>query len=114
MVDVDVELKKIEIVKDSVHMYFNLGNSIVSGSLVALIVLLITLFFSGSLGTGLLGLSVSMVLIIALAIVYIVVFGFLNRQNNRFLKLADEWMKRIERGETLSIAAMQKQLNNRQ
>ena len=113
MVDIDIELKKIEIVKDSVHMYFNLGNSIMSGSLVAFFVLILTLFFNGSLGNGLLGFVVGVLLMVYVGIASGVIFWAANRQNNKFLKLADEWMKKIERGEHLSIAAMQRQLKNK-
>jgi hypothetical protein len=89
--DRELELAKIEAVKQGFQSYFKIGSSILTGGLTALLVLILTLYFSHTLDllTAVLeGLSIG------------IVFGFCLRLTNRrymnFLKKYDYWIIKIK------------------
>lgn len=94
-------------------MHFNLGGSILSGALVAFLVLIITLFYSGQLGAGLIGLVTGVILAVAIGVGCYFVLRANDKRSKKFLTLTEEWIKKIEEGkEELSISEMQKQLRD--
>ena len=112
--DKELELEKIKIVKENFQMYFNLGGSILSGGLIAFLVLIITLFYSGQLGNGLFGLLIGLGLALGVGGIMGFAFWHYDRHKRKFLKCSDEWIIKVGKGEQLSIDDMQKQLKEKQ
>ncbi len=87
----EFEFKKIETVKESFQNYFKIGSTILTGGLTALVVLILTLYFSHSLDwfTAIMeGVLVGVVMCLA--------FWVNNRRYMTFLRHYDIWLKKIE------------------
>ncbi len=101
--DRELELEKIHVVKETFRNYFKIGTSILTGTFSTLLVLIITLFFSQKLD-----MFSAILETIFLAIVISLAFLWVHLRNVKFLKQYDEWIKKIEKGESLpSITDME-------
>lgn len=101
--DKDIELQKIQIAKDTFQSYFNLGGSILTGTLVGLSVLILTLYMLYPI--------TEVILILVIGGVVAISFLWMDKQNKKFLKIVDDWVKQVEEGKQLpSITEMEKQI----
>ena len=99
--DRELELEKIRTVKKTFQNYFNIGSSILTGGLTALVVLIITLFFSNNLN-----LLTAILELIGLAIIISIAFYWSHRRNIKFLRHYDGWIKKIQKGEPLPCSPL--------
>jgi hypothetical protein len=107
--DKDIELHKIQIIVDDFRMWINVGSSILTGALIAYVVLILTSYYNKQLDIifGLLSL-------IAIGVVLGGCIIWLYRRNEKFLLLVDDWIKKIGKGEQLpSITEMKKHIKAR-
>ncbi len=100
--DRELELKKIEVVKEDHQRYFTTGSSILTGGFTALLVLIITLYYSQKLD-----LVTALFVTILVGVVIAVGFLSIDIHYKRFYKRLDKWIEKIEKEEPLpSITEM--------
>ncbi|XES78479.1 MAG: hypothetical protein ACBZ72_06290 [Candidatus Bathyarchaeia archaeon] len=88
---IELEITKIETVKEAFLSYFKIGSSILTGGLTALVVLIITLYFSHTLD-----LVTAIIEAILVGVVMGTAFLVNNRRYKRFLQRYDSWLTKIE------------------
>jgi len=92
--DNNIELQKIQLLKDWFQAWFNIAGSIIAGGFIGLGVMCTTLYYGNPL------------LLLIIFLFLLVVFGlfgrwYMNKQYDKFLTFVDNLYMKIEKGETL-------------
>jgi len=106
----DIGLQKIQALDSYFHAWFNTGASIWVGGFIALLILVVSLYYEGKL-------DLILTLISTLAVYAILGYSgmwFMNKRSNEFLAFVDKLLAQVEKGERLpSLMELKKQIRKK-
>lgn len=112
----DIDLQKIQALDSYFQTWFNTGASIWVGGFIALLILILTVYYNKQFSSDVM---VNLVLTIIAAVAVYAVLGlyglhFMNKRSNEFLAFVDKLLAQVEKGERLpSLMELKKQIRKK-